>query len=114
MTQIDKLLPCPFCGEPPVLDDSCRDITIKCSMCGAEPRYSDLHEDQTKRLAIKAWNTRHAYEAAKPKGEAVDVGELIVSVMQVLKKDITPISKAATIVNIFTPYLNQPPSQEEL
>jgi Lar family restriction alleviation protein len=54
----ETLKPCPFCGYAAILDDSCSDFTVLCSCCGASPRHSDLGEDQTKRLAIKAWNTR--------------------------------------------------------
>jgi Lar family restriction alleviation protein len=54
------LLPCPFCGGDPILDDSSADCRVICNNCDAEsdPR-NNYDKDRTLVQAIKQWNTRH-------------------------------------------------------
>lgn len=55
---MDKLLPCPFCGESKYISvkttiNNCHYFSCLCSSCGASSGYENTVEQ-----AISAWNTR--------------------------------------------------------
>jgi hypothetical protein len=56
---VERLLPCPFCGSEPLIEDGCNDRpwVVQCMNkdCSAQP-FMD-HAD-TKRQAVRTWNTR--------------------------------------------------------
>lgn len=66
-----RLLPCPFCGGEPILNDpggsqsaDCYDITIRCLDCDAEVRglvdqdYCDDGGAEVQSEVVTAWNRR--------------------------------------------------------
>lgn len=66
-----RLLPCPFCGGEPILNDpggsqsaDCYDITIRCLDCDAEVRglvdqdYCDDGGAEVQSEVVAAWNRR--------------------------------------------------------
>lgn len=55
MSDLEKLLPCPFCASSNVWqhDNTRGDPSVSCSTCGGAMSYGNTPNE-----AIKAWNTR--------------------------------------------------------
>jgi len=79
MKEQKELLPCPFCGDPPILEEG----MVRCgnkTFCPIIPRTSQFNWNEP---AIKNWNTRASNQAA----EAI-IGELV-NVMKVVNQTVS-------------------------